>query len=563
MISLSRASGIAATLIVAFAVTPSALPQSQSSRARDLTSSIAGRVRIGDLPARGIAVLLVLPQGGQMPRPVARATTDPDGRFQMTGVRAGQYILQAFAPALIASSDNRMDRSGKVINLSAGETVDDIDIELNRGAAITGRVIDANGQPVIQESVRLFSADEKGRRTQIYLPYAFMMSMTDDRGVYRLFGVPPGRYILAAGLDTSEPNVRMNSGNTYYPLTYHPDETDEARAAVIEVAAGSEAVGVDIMFGRVSKGYSVSGRIIDAETGKPVVGMMYGYGSMSRENGQLASMGYTSSTSNGRGEFKLAGIAPGKYAAFASPPNDSPMYSDLAAFTVTDGDVTGLVIKVHAGSSITGMVIVEGAEGLPGALRVNDVRFGVYSGSMNAARRFGQVVIAPDGSFRAVGLPPGIANFSMYYPAPKGLQLARVERDGVEQKNGIEVGLAEEISGVNVVFAYGSGTVRGQVKVDGGEIPAGAMMFLNVQRSGSNQPQHISPQPRPDSRGRFVIEGLLPGDYDILLSFLARPVAPGADGRQMISKSVKQRVSVTNGTETQITMIVDLNSKDR
>lgn len=562
MISLSRTTGLAATLIVAFTVNSSGRSPVQSSQARDLTSSVAGHVKIGDLPARGIAVLLVSPQSGPMQRAIARATTDPDGRFQLTGLPAGQYILQAFAPALIASSDNRMDRSGQVINLSAGETVEDIDIELNRGAAITGRVIDANGQPLIQESVRLFSADEKGRKTQIYLPYAFIMSMTDDRGAYRLFGVPPGRYIVAAGVDTGEPSIRMNSGNTYYTMTYHPDVTDEAKATVIEVAAGSESVGVDIVLGRVSKGYSVSGRIIDAETGKPVVGIMYAYGAVDRQSGRLTSMGYTSSTSNARGEFLLGGVTPGNYAAFASPANDGAMYSDTAAFTVTDGDVTGVVVKLHAASSITGMVIVEGADGLPGAPRPNDVRFGVFSGSMNAARP-GQVVIAPDGSFRAVGLPPGIANFSMYYPAPKGLQLARVERDGVEQKNGIEVGLAEEISGVNVVFAYGSGTVRGQVKVDGGEIPAGAMMFLNVMRSGSNQPQRTSPPPRPDSRGRFVIEGLLPGDYDIVLSFIFRPVEPGADGRQMISKSVKQRVTVTNGTETQLTMMVDLNSNDR
>lgn len=79
------------------------------------------------------------------------------------------------------------------------------------------------------------------------------------------------------GVDTSSPNARINAGNTFYPLTYYPDATEEAKATVVEVASGGEASGVDIVLGRVSKGYSVSGRIVDAASGKPVIGMMYGY----------------------------------------------------------------------------------------------------------------------------------------------------------------------------------------------------------------------------------------------------------------------------------------------
>src|SRR6185295_17825805 len=124
--------------------------------------------------------------------------------------------------------------------------------------------------------VRLMSVQQgqQGRHQQIYLPYSYMFS-TDDRGVYRLFGVPPGKYIVGVGVDTNH-NARMNAGTTYYQLTYHPDATEEAKATVIEVSAGSEASGVDIVLGRAAKGFSVSGRIIDAASGKPVSGMMYG-----------------------------------------------------------------------------------------------------------------------------------------------------------------------------------------------------------------------------------------------------------------------------------------------
>jgi hypothetical protein len=561
MFSLARTAALAATIIVALAATVPARSPLQASQTKELTGSISGHVTIGDVSARGVTVLLVSAENAPIERPVAKATTDQEGHFQMKGVPAGSYFLQAFAPALIAASDNVFGRQGKGINLIEGEAAEGADIALKPGGVITGRVTDADGQPLIQEGVRLFAVVEQGRKVPIYLPYGFMFS-TDDRGVYRLFGVPPGRYIVCVGVDTSGPNARINAGNTYYPLTYHPDVTEEGKATIIEVASGIEATGVDIVLGRPSNGYSVSGRIVDAASGKPVVGMMYGYGALDAQSSRLNVTAYTSSTSNARGEFRLDGVTPGSYAAFASPASDSEMYSDRAAFTVGDSDVSGLVVKVQIGSSIIGNVIIEGADGQPGAPRLSEVRFGVSSGSLNVAPRSTLVRIAPDGSFRTAGLPRGVAGFSMYYPAPKGLALARVERDGVEQKNGIEVGSGEEISGVKIVFAYGTGAIRGQVKVEGGDIPAAAMMFLNIRRAGTNQPLNMR-TPTPDSRGRFLIDGLQPGEYELSLTFQTRPATPVAGGPQIISKNVKQAVTVTNGTESQVTMFVDLNANDR
>jgi protocatechuate 3,4-dioxygenase beta subunit len=566
MSSFARTAALAVAMFVA--LTPVAVGTSplQASQTKEPAGSISGRVTIADVPARGVTVLLVSAENGPIQRPVAKATTDQEGHFQVKGVPAGSYVLQAFAPALIAASDNVFGRQGKAINLIEGEAAEGADIALRPGGVITGRVTDADGEPLIQESVRVFSVGEqRGKQSiyipynlSIYLPYNFMFS-TDDRGVYRLFGVPPGRYILGVGLDTSDPNARMNAGKTYYPLTYHPDVTEEGKAAIIEVASGTEATGVDIVLGRPSTGYSVSGRIVDAASDKPVIGMMYGYGVQDPQSGRLNATSFTSSTSNARGEFRLDGVTPGRYAAFASPPTDSGMYSDTAAFTVTDSDVTGLVVKMHAGSSIIGNVIIEGVDGQPGAPRVSEVRLGVYSGSLNVAS---MVRIAPDGSFRITGLPRGIAKFSTVYPSPKGLALVRVERDGVEQKNGIEVGSDEEISGVKVVFAYGTGAIRGQVKVEGGENNAATMMFVNIRRAGTDQPLNMR-TPTPDSRGRFVIDGLLPGEYELSLSFQTRTVTPVAGGPRIISRNVKQTVTVTNGMESQVTMLVDLNTNDR
>ena len=560
MYSLAQRTAVAATMVLALVATVLSRPF-QAAQSKEATGSIAGRVTIDDRPARGVTVLLVSAENTSIEKAASKAKTDQEGHFQMKGVPAGSYSLQAFAPGLIGTSDNLYGRQGKVINLFDGEAAEGVEISLRPGGVITGRVTDTDGQPVIQESLRLVSANDQLRKQPIYLPYNFMFS-TDDRGVYRLFGVPPGRYLVGVGVDNSDHGARFNVGNTYYPLTYHPDATEEAKATIVEIASGSEVSGVDIVLGRKSQGFSVSGRIVDAVSGKPVVGMMYGYGSRDAQGGRLNSTSFTSSTSNVRGEFRLEGVTPGQYAAFASPPFDSDMYSDIGTFTVSDSDVNGVVVKVHIGSKIVGSVIIEGADGQPGAPRVSEVRLAIYSGSLNVAPRSNQVRIDPDGSFRTSGLPRGIATFTTVYPSPKGLALVRVERDGVEQKSGIEVGSDEEITGVKVVFAYGMGSIRGQVKVDGGDITAGTMMFLQIRRAGTNQPLNVR-MPPVDLRGRFVIDGLQPGEYELSLSFQTNPAAPGADGRTMISRNVKQTVTVTNGSESQATILVDLNANDR
>src|SRR5262249_6508450 len=145
--------------------------------------------------------------------------------YRLTGIPAGQYSVNAFAPALIAG-DNRFGSQGKSINLNDGETVEGVDLALRTGGAITGRVTDADGQPLVQENVQLYVAVEQDRSPAVgqqdrkfpmYLPYNYMMSITDDRGVYRLFGVPPGRYVIAVGIDNNAQNVRIGLGNNYYP----------------------------------------------------------------------------------------------------------------------------------------------------------------------------------------------------------------------------------------------------------------------------------------------------------------------------------------------------------
>src|SRR6266705_4730775 len=79
MFSLARTRGLAATMIIALAATVPAHPPLQTSQTKESTGSISGRVTIGDLPARGVTVLLVSAENAPIERPVAKSTSDQDG----------------------------------------------------------------------------------------------------------------------------------------------------------------------------------------------------------------------------------------------------------------------------------------------------------------------------------------------------------------------------------------------------------------------------------------------------------------------------------------------------
>jgi hypothetical protein len=156
--------------------------------------------------------------------------------------------------------------NGQTVVLSEGESVDGIDFALVRGGVITGKVTDADGRPVVEQSVSLISAEtQTNPRGPVY---SFSGVQTDDRGIYRMFGLAAGRYKVSAG---GEDGFYMtSSGRASYKQTFHPDVTDVSKAAMVEVTEGGEASNVDIALGRASQTYAASGRVINGESGEPI-----------------------------------------------------------------------------------------------------------------------------------------------------------------------------------------------------------------------------------------------------------------------------------------------------
>src|SRR5437773_4646034 len=154
--------------------------------------TVSGTVTIKGRPAGGIIVGLRQSQPSSPDTQMLRSKTNQDGAYKVTDVPPGTYEVSLSVPAYVVSDAAQ----GMTVVITAGETVNGIDLTLVRGGVITGRVTDADGKSVVEERVMLTKADAPANRRQFY---PLSMTVTDDRGIYRMFGVSAGRYKVFVG----------------------------------------------------------------------------------------------------------------------------------------------------------------------------------------------------------------------------------------------------------------------------------------------------------------------------------------------------------------------------
>src|SRR5262249_42675970 len=159
-------------------------------------------------------------------------------------VAPGSYEISPSAPAFVIAETNYP--RAKTVVVGEDENVEGINFSLARGGVITGKVVDAEGRPVIQQQVQIFRAEDFEKQSPQQRPlYAYGNAMTDDRGIYRMYGLVPGRYKVASGRSEEVQGVPL-MGRTSYRQVFHPDVTEQSKATIIEVGEGGEAKDVDI-----------------------------------------------------------------------------------------------------------------------------------------------------------------------------------------------------------------------------------------------------------------------------------------------------------------------------
>src|SRR5678815_3166151 len=461
-------------------------PATPASPASPTSNSIRGRVSNPDgQPVSSIQVLAVPigsrgegrqfgPGGG-----LNQSTTDEQGNFEIKGLRQESYFLSASSPGYVTMPPT--DDSGSNV-YRAGDTAQ---ITLVKGGVITGRVssVDEDGLTGAQVSVQRIggiSGEVITGNSQFGGSFG-RPNGTDDRGVYRIYGLTPGSYLVRALKRTEGGNNNFNPGGgpqgaastqgsgpriapTYYPSA--PRDT----AGIVTVRAGEEVSGIDIRL-RNDYGYTVSGRVISrGQDGEdPDVLVML---NLAGQSGQLGGTVMSTVQSNredirapvARGGantgFSFSTVPDGEYELTARNINrrGDPEPESAAPprkITVRGADIGGIELVLAPLASIDGRLSIEknpavAACPMPRAYTIAETL--VTTRRDGSASRVRDQAPSTAGEFRFGGLDAGTYRLKVNLPGDnwyvKGIRSAANPN---LTKSGIVVKAGQRVSGVTAV----------------------------------------------------------------------------------------------------------------
>lgn len=508
------------------------------------TGSVSGRVTVKGKPLPGIIVALSKGESGTRTKPILKSTTDEEGKFRITNVPAGAYQVTPMAPTFVFWDSSR-GGFGKDLLIGDGEVVEGYDFAMIRGGVITGKVTDSEGRPVVEEFVHLEALDQS-----IPLPPGAQAVQSDDRGIYRAFGVPPGKYRVSAGLGDAGFGGGART-RTIYRRTFYPGTTEQTQAKLVDVTEASEANEIDIALARMAKGVSVSGRVVDSQNGEPVKNVRVFFIKITVEANLTTNSGGPTLRSDDKGEFKAEGLTQGTYNVSLADPLQN-VRSEPITVEVFDQDVTGLLLKTTIGATLDGVLVIETSSKTSISKKFPQLFVSAFTrddSPYGGASRYS--LVKPDGTFHITGLPAGTVNFSLGWSHngdDRSVVISRIERDGVIQPDGVQIQDGEQVTGLRVIAIEGTGSIRGTIKIENGSLEPDARVFVSLLNSGDPLNRH---PPTVDARGRFLVGGLISGTYEIYASVFS------PRSNQTLT-SGKHTVSVTEGVVSEVTITVDM-----
>lgn len=494
-------------LVVSFQIQVRAPQQDQAPG----TAVITGRVLGADgRPVVAADVRAVPLDRGSFNRMVQ---TGPDGRYELTALRAGHYRVVASKSGFLTIEYRQPApfESGAIIEIRDGQHIEDIDIALARHAAIVGHVFDETGDPVEGASVRVSQiAFIQGRR-QLVNVSGVNDRLTDDRGRFRVWGLPPGHYIVSAVVGQVEfPGPSMLDMPGYAP-TFYPGSPTAGGAAPVDVGLSTDVTGIDFSLAP-SPTARVYGQALFS-SGDPVRGGLT-MRSTERAGGVLSEVGAIINTDDGT--FIFPNVAPGEYViqVVQGRLNNSTEGEFASQIVQVNGaDVRDVNLRASAGSELTGRIRFEDTASLsPGDIELTPVPADQDHAPADP-NQIAEAEIHDDWTFALAGLH-GPRRLRLTR-APAGWLLKAVLVDGVDVTDqAVEFGSPKQsLHDVEVVLTQSGAEIAGTV-ADASGAPAakGFVIVFPTDRS----------QWAPDSRflkmavltdGTFDLTGLPGADY--------------------------------------------------
>ena len=246
---------------------------------------------------------------------------DDQGNFIIRDILPGRYTLAAQRDGYLPASVGLHGalRMPSVLTISSGQDLTNITFYLHPWAVVAGRVKYDDAEPAI--GIRIDAYREyhaKGRRG-----YTVVASTpTNDRGEYRMHGLQPGAYLIAAVYEKAPPTAGFEEQRhadsegrelpvIAYTTTSYPNTTKLTEAVPVELDYGKEIAGIDLFLQRVRK-LKLHGQVTSGVTGQVVTGASITL--RHRDSHDSAAMAAPARASFDRqGRFEIRDVTPGWY----------------------------------------------------------------------------------------------------------------------------------------------------------------------------------------------------------------------------------------------------------
>jgi protocatechuate 3,4-dioxygenase beta subunit len=439
------------------------------------------------------------------------ASTDTEGGYEFVDLPAGQFNMTVTKPGYVnlIYGQRAPDEPGKQLRLGDKQVVAKVDYSLPRGAVVTGRVLDEYGEPVpdVMVTALRYQFTTNGPRPL----NAGRAATTNDIGEFRLFGLPPGQYVLSATYRQMMPGpVAVMDGGGYAP-TFYPSTANIADAQKLAIGMGGSISDVTVML-VPTRTALISGTVFDSQ-GRPAR-----QGSV-MVMGRSAGMMMISGAGGGirpDGSFTINGVSPGEYTLRAMFPGQPGLTPDNAVANVTVNGIDLIDVRVEPPRpiTVTGQVVLDPVAARsfkPETIRLN-------APPSDPGPTFGPppppAAVRDDLTFEFKASPgPSIIRLT----SPPGWMIKSVVLDGADVTDGITF-RNDDVSGLEVELTNKVPDLSGQVTNSNG----GAVLDYYAVAFPQDQNLWGAPGPgrtgmtRPDDQGRYRFRTLRPGNYYIV-----------------------------------------------
>ena len=368
---------------------------------RQGNASIRGVVVDGmtGAPIRRAAVSLVIEEPDREGSRVEATTADTNGQFEFAGVPGGRVQVTASRVGYFDYDNiwNGEPEEPQWQTVAPGQRIQGVRIALYRGGVVAGRVLDEFGEPAVGVEIDVLRREPGNRGGGVRTTSSPITPTTDDTGAFRVWGLPPGEYLVGARpnrfvADTPADEEARRQG---YAATYFPGTASLSNARAVRVEPGRDTAGVSFgllmvplatVRGTVQLPPDTSGRAINLGVGLVAPERLDGYvtrGARPREDGS----------------FEIPRLAPGTYQITARHFQTGGVeYWGTAEIAVNGGDLDGVAIPMRAGAIVRGRVHTENGDpvGVP-------VMVSLRTDDTTRAPQPRPVRTYSDGSFRLEG----------------------------------------------------------------------------------------------------------------------------------------------------------------